>query len=276
MILKTILRRETRKLIGQVGLIILTGWIPSYCFADEILFKDKGVQVGTVVNEDEQTVTIRFPRDSIQSVVRIQKGAPLVQKSDAQLLEKVEQLQQRIERLEAKQAEPKESGPSPILVPRLEGKQEEGQGIGRSSPPPPQSASKGTIQEQLLQEELGRVQGLIQWQGKPLADGKVRIELEKYTGVSLASVKKMLSGNEKISSDKDEGISLTTPTDSQGRYSFEKVPPGTYRIYWWPDFKTGWIHRLREKPDFEVLSGKLTILNIPEKPATEKTPKRKP
>jgi hypothetical protein len=272
MILRTILRRETRQLIGQAGLIIMMGWFPSYCFADEILFKNKGVQVGTVLDEDEQTVTIRFPRNSIQSVVKGQKGAPLVQKSDAQLLEKVEQLQQRIERLERKQAEPKESGPSPILVPRPERKQEEGQGISRSSPPPPEPTSKGAIQEQLLQEELGRVQGLIQWQGKPLAEGKVKIELEKYTGVSLASVKKMFSGSEKGSSDTGQEISLTTQTDSQGRYSFEKVPPGTYRIYWWPDFKTGWVHRLREKPDFEVLSGKLTILNIPEKPSIVKKP----
>ena len=276
MILRVILCRKTKQLIGQVGLVIMMGWFPSYCLADEILFKDKGVQVGTVMDEDEQTVTIRFPRDSIQSVVKMQKGAPLVQKSDAQLLEKVEQLQQRIERLERNQAESKETGHSPVLLPRPERKQEERQEIGRSSPPPPEPASKGALQEQLLQEELGRVQGLIQWQGKPLADGKVRIELEKYTGVSLVSVKKMFSGSGKGSSDTGQGISLTTQTDSQGRYSYEKVPPGTYRIYWWPDFKTGWVHRLREKPDFEVLSGKLTILNIPEKPTMDKTPERKP
>ena len=262
--LRVILCRKTMQLIGQVGLVIMMGWFPSYCLADEILFKDKGVQRGTVTAEDEQTVTIRFPRDSIQSVVKMQKGTPLVQKSDPQLIEKFEQLQQRIERLERNQAESKETAHSPVLLPPPERKQEESQGIGRSSPPPPEPAPKGALQEQLLQEELGRVQGLIQWQGKPLADGRVRIELEKYTGVSLVSVKKMFSDGGKGSSDTSQGISLTTQTDSQGRYSYEKVPPGTYRIYWWPDFKTGWVHRLREKPDFEVLSGKLTILNIPE------------
>jgi protocatechuate 3,4-dioxygenase beta subunit len=86
----------------------------------------------------------------------------------------------------------------------------------------------------------------------------------------------MLSGNEKGSSESDQGISLSTQTDSQGRYNFDKVPPGSYRLYWWPDFKTGWIHRLREKPDFEVLSGKLTIQDIPEKPTVVKLPERKP
>ncbi|MBI4767807.1 MAG: hypothetical protein HY787_24960 [Deltaproteobacteria bacterium] len=276
MILRTILRRETRQLIGQLGLIIMMGWFLSNCFADEILFKGKGAQVGTVMDEDEQTVTVRFPRDSIQSVVREKKGEPLVQKPDAKLVEKVEHLQQRIENLERKQAESKETGLPLVPLPQSERKQEEGQRIGRSLPPPSEPAPKGAIQEQLLQEELGRVQGLIQWQGKPLADGKVRIELEKYTGVSLVSVKKMISGNEKGSSETGQGISLTTHTDSQGRYSFEKVPPGTYRLYWWPDFKTGWVHRFREKPDFEVLSGKLTIQNIPEKPTTVKTLERKP
>ncbi len=84
--LRVILCRKTMQLIGQVGLVIMMGWFPSYCLADEILFKDKGVQAGTVTDEDEQTVTIRFPRDSIQSVVKMQKGAPLVQKSDPQLI----------------------------------------------------------------------------------------------------------------------------------------------------------------------------------------------
>jgi hypothetical protein len=276
MMLRVILCRKTLQLIGQVGVVIMMGWFQSYCLADEILFKDKGVQVGTVMSEDEQTVTIRFPRDSIQSVVKTQKGTPLVQKSDVQLLEKVEQLQQRIERLERNQAESKETAHSPVLLPRPQLKQEERPEISRSSLPPPEPAPKGALQEQLLQEELGQVQGLIQWQGKPLAGGQVRIELEKYTGVSLVSVKKMFSASGKRTSDTGQGISLTTQTDSQGRYSYEKVPPGTYRIYWWPDFKTGWVHRLREKPDFEVLSGKLTILNIPETQPTVKTRERNP
>jgi DNA-binding transcriptional MerR regulator len=241
------------------------GWFPPYCFADEILFKDKGVQVGTVMDEDEQTVTIRFPKDSIQSVVRTQKGAPLAQKSDAKFLEKVEQLQQRIERLERKQAEPQETGHLPTPLSRPERKQEGDQGISRSFPPLPEPAPKETIHEQLLQEELGRVQGVIQWKGKPLADGKVRIVLEKYTGVSLASVKKMLSENGKEPSETDQEISLATKTDSEGRYAFKKVPPGSYRLFWWPDFQTGWVHRLREKPDFEVKRGQSIIQNIPEK-----------
>jgi hypothetical protein len=242
------------------------GWFPSYSFANEVLSKDKGVQASTVMNEDKQTVTDRFTTDSNRSVVRSQPGVLLAQKSDTQLiLEKLERLEQRIERLEKRQEEPKQSGISPRVPLLPEGKQEGTKEIGSASLPEP--SKKSTVHEQLLLEELGRVQGLILWQGKPLANGKVRIELEKYTGVSWASVKKMFSGNEKESYESDQGVSLSTQTDSKGLYAFEKVPPGTYRLYWWPDFKTGWVHRLREKPDFEVVSGKLTIQNIPERPS---------
>jgi hypothetical protein len=45
----------------------------------------------------------------------------------------------------------------------------------------------------------------------------------------------------------------------------KKVPPGQYRLYWMLDTETGWVHRMREKPDFEVIASKLTIQNIPEK-----------
>ncbi len=222
----TIIRKGAGRLMSLMGLVVLmTAWLsPTYCLGDEIGLKDKGAQ-----------------------------------KSDTQLiLEKLEQLEKRIERLEKKQAEPKQTGLSPIPLPRPEIMQEESKGTGSSSPTPPKSAKKGDLHEQLLQEELGSVQGVILWQGKPLVNGKVKIELENYTGVSLASVKKMLSRDDKESYETDQGISLNTQTDAKGRYVFEKVPPGTYRLYWWPDFKTGWVHRLREKPDFEVITGKLT------------------
>jgi hypothetical protein len=244
----TILRRETGQRIVQVGLFMMMGWFTSYSFADE-------------------AATNRFPpSDSNRSSIRTQPGVLLAQKSDTQLiLEKLEQLEQRIERLEKKQAEPKQTGLPPTLLPRSDKKQDESKGMGSSSPPPSGPALKAALHEQLLQEELGSVQGVILWQGKPLVKGMVRIELEKYTGVSLASVKKMLSSDEKESYETDQGISLNTQTDDKGRYAFEKVPPGTYRLYWRPDFKTGWVHRLREKPDFEVKTGRSTVQNIPEK-----------
>lgn len=109
---------------------------------------------------------------------------------------------------------------------------------------------------------MGRVQDIILCKKKTLVNGSVKIVLARYTGFSLATLKKMFSGNREKSSDQ---IILETKTNTQGQYVFEKVPPGQYRLYWMPDAEMGWVHRMREKPDFEVTSGKLTIQNIPEK-----------
>jgi hypothetical protein len=32
-----------------------------------------------------------------------------------------------------------------------------------------------------------------------------------------------------------------------------------------PDPQTGWVRRLRENPDFEIISGNVIVQNIPEK-----------
>jgi hypothetical protein len=54
-----------------------------------------------------------------------------------------------------------------------------------------------------------------------------------------------------------------TATDAAGKYRFERVPPGEYLFYWMPDPESGWIRRLRDKPDFEVVAGGVAVLNIP-------------
>ena len=158
--LRVILCRKTMQLIVQVGLFMMMGWFTSSCLADEILFKDKGIQAGTVIDDDKQAVTNRFPTDSSRSAVRTQQGVLLAQKSDTQLiLEKLEQLEQRIERLERKQAEPKQTGLPPTLLPRSDKKQEESKGIGSSSPPPPEPASKDGPPRTTLTGRIGASTG---------------------------------------------------------------------------------------------------------------------
>lgn len=242
---------DTQELFRNIAMVVLMVLLlcSSQGHADEILFKDQGVQIGTVLKIDEQTVTVRFPRDSITSIVRDQEGvssrdktrAPETVSAESQFQKKIERLQKRLERLEKGQDEDKKS---------------------RDAAAPDPSKNAAAI-EQLLQEEMGRVQGVILWKGKPLANRSVKIVLTKYTGFSPAAIKRMFSGNKEKSSGQE--IVLSTPTDSQGKYVFEQVPPGQYRLFWMPDTKTGWVHRMREKPDFEVISGKLTIQNIPEK-----------
>ncbi|MEE8423475.1 MAG: hypothetical protein V3S49_02955 [Thermodesulfobacteriota bacterium] len=249
MTLQMMSQTDTMRLVRGLCLIMLVcGLLLSPGYADEIIFKDdKGVQTGTVIGEDEKTVTIRFPRKSIKSIVSGQEEAATVEKNrylksvspiNAQFQERLERLQQRIELLERNYEEDKKAGVSPT---------------------PDPSKNVAAI-EQLLQEEMGRVEGIILWKKKPLVNGSVKIVLERYTGFSLASLKKMFSGNREKSSDQ---IILETKTNTQGQYVFEKVPPGQYRLYWMPDAETGWVHRMREKPDFEVISGKLTVQNIP-------------
>ncbi len=127
----------------------------------------------------------------------------------------------------------------------------------------PLSPSDEPVADRILREEMGNVEGTILWQGKPLVHTDVKIELTRYTGFSLGSLKKVFVRNREKSS--GQGMALLTRTDSEGRYFFEAVPPGEYLLYWRPDPETGWVHRMRERYDFEVVAGELTVQNIPEK-----------
>ncbi len=228
--------------------MLVSGLLLSPGYAEEIIFKDeKGVQTGIVIEEDEKTVTIRFPRKSIKSIVRGREEVTTFEKNrylksvspiDTQFQGRLEQLQKRIERVEKSLENDKKAGGSTILDTSL----------------------NKAFHEQLLKEEMGQVEGIILWKKKPLVNRSVKTVLEKYTGFSVASLRKMFSGDMEKSSDQ---IIFETKTDSRGRYIFEKVPPGLYSLYWIPDNETGWVHRIREKPDFEVIAGKLTIQNIP-------------
>ncbi|MEE9611034.1 MAG: hypothetical protein V3W19_07260, partial [Desulfatiglandales bacterium] len=242
--LEKMFNMATKQLMRGIGLTMLMVVLSSSpCYADEIIFKARGVQTGTVLEMDEKTVTIRFPRESIKSMVMSREGvsgisspektghlksAPL---TDPQLQEKIERVQERIERLEKKDEEYKKVGGSPT----------------------PHSPSKnGKAMEQLLRDEMGHVKGVILWKGKPMANGSVTIVLERYTGFSLASLKKLFSVDKEDPS--DPKITLTTHIDSQGQYIFKEAPPGKYRLYLKPNPEADWVRRLAEKPDFEVLA----------------------
>lgn len=121
------------------------------------------------------------------------------------------------------------------------------------------TSKKESLGEQLVQGEMGGVEGAIRWKGKPLVHGDVMVVLTRYTGISLASLKMTHSG----SGDKDRGIYFEATTDALGRYRFEKVPPGEYLFYWKPDAETGWVRRMNDRADVEVLPGKTMVLNIP-------------
>jgi hypothetical protein len=247
------------------------------CLADEILFQDqKGVQTGVVVGEDDQSVTIRFPRDAIKSITRSEKGpsTPLTGKviweeGKDYLILKIPRRSIRVVSQEtragtaAEEQEPSLSGLSRGNENAVQSEgPSEATGKNGSEQTSGSSKNKDTLQK-LLREETGSVEGVILWQGKPLQNREVKIVLERYIGFSLAALKEWFSADKNKSSQGE--IVLETRTDSHGRYIFHETPPGYYRLYWIPDEKTGWVHRLREKPDIEVTTGNLTVEDVPEK-----------
>jgi hypothetical protein len=262
---------------GFGALILLTCLFSYPCFADQILFEDQtGPQSGTVVNEDAQSVTIRFPRDSIKSITRSQEGNSSALPGKVIWEERDDYVILKIPR-HAIQTEPpgtpvqagsnKLGSPPTSAVPAKETPRPSEQGSTSAAQAAvtqaPESSKSGTVHEELLQEEMGRVEGVIAWHGKPLQNGKVKIVLESYTGFSIAAVKRMIAGGKGQAAEQE--VTFETETDSQGHYAFLHVPPGYYRLYWVPDPQTGWVRRLRENPDFEVTPGNLTIQDIPEK-----------
>lgn len=192
--------------------------------ADEIRFRTgTGVQTGTVLEENGGTVTIRFPREAIESVVR-EPGIREVGTGREQapgLEDRVRVLEKKLESLPAAAA---------------------------MSPP---------------LEESGGVEGVIRWKDRPLSRGRVMIVPVKLAGRPPAAGEKSHPGVAGAPRQIRKDVSHETETDAAGGYRFERIPVGEYLLYWMPDGETGWVRRLRDTADLEVVRGAVTVLNIP-------------
>lgn len=233
-------------------LLILMSPEPS-ALADTIVFQDpQAQQNGTVVGEDDTSVTVRFSKSVIQSIQRRPGNSPVIDGGKV-ILEKRDGF--HILKI-----------PDHLFQTGSTAAGQDNNGLRQDASPSPSLApgnQASTIQDQLIEEEMSPLQGTIIWQGRPLR-GNVKIVMTKYTGFSFASLQKVYSSGPTPRSQGDD-IVFTTRTDDRGHYAFEKVPPGFYRLYWQPAGETDWIHRLREKPDFEVVAGRMNIQNIPAK-----------
>lgn len=255
--------------------ILLAGCPVSTCWADEIRFMNqKATQTGTVVREDQETVTIRFPRATIKSIRKEEARSSGTAQGKVVWEEGEEYIILKIPRREI------EVVPARSL-PIEEGKEKTTAGSlpQRTGTEPPSKslrtvheaptgearapAKRETVSRQLMEEEMGSVEGTITWQGKPIKGGRVKIVMETYAGSSPAALKEMfLSGKDRSS---EKVIDLETETDETGHYAFPDVPPGQYRLYWMVPPQEGWVHRLQEKPDFEVTPGKVSVCDVPKK-----------
>jgi hypothetical protein len=89
-------------------------------------------------------------------------------------------------------------------------------------------------------ENFGNVKGRMLHKGKPLPGCQVKIVmLEKWGLLKTAK----------------EGIRFETVTDENGRYHFEKVPPGGYKLFWKPPAESSWIRKMKMEPDIYIEVG---------------------
>lgn len=260
--------------------VFIAGLFWSACQADEIVFKDhKARQDGVVLEENEEGITILFPKEAIKSISRNNKeriarpspGKVIVEDSDEYITVKVPRQKLQTTPAPARVAsqpqvrEPLPGGSDTQIIEKVERLEKKLEGIEKASVAASSAPSnKGLSHETLLRDEMGSVEGAILWKQIPLKGAPVKLVMERYTGFSVAAVKQMFSSSKENSPEKDQVV-IESQTDDQGRYTFAQVPPGTYDLYWMPDIQSGWIHRLRDKPDVEVAPGKLAVLNIPEK-----------
>ncbi len=103
----------------------------------------------------------------------------------------------------------------------------------------------------------------IQWQAVPIGSAQGQI-LHKDQGlagckVKLIRIMKPQSVVEMFNTIK-EGAEFTTVTDEQGKYVFEKLPVGAYKLKWQLPDDTGWIRRLKDKPDAVIAEGQTAVL----------------
>ncbi|ODS32197.1 MAG: hypothetical protein SCARUB_02676 [Candidatus Scalindua rubra] len=103
-------------------------------------------------------------------------------------------------------------------------------------------------------ENYGKVRGRMLYKGKPLPRCQVKIMMLEKWGIF---------GTPK------EGIRFETVTDENGRYIFEKVPPGGYKFYWKKPTESYWIRRMKMEPDIFIEAGE--TYHLPDRETNVKT-----
>ncbi len=96
----------------------------------------------------------------------------------------------------------------------------------------------------------GGAEGRILRNGQGLADCKIKL-------IRLVRPQGMIEMFNTIK----EGAEFSAVTDEQGKYVIDKLPAGAYKLKWQLPNDTGWIRRLRDKPDAFIEEGQVTVLD---------------
>ncbi len=91
-------------------------------------------------------------------------------------------------------------------------------------------------------ENYGRVAGRMLFKGKPLPGSQVKIIMLEKWGIFGIPKK---------------GLEFEAITDENGRYLFDKVSPGGYKIYWKKPGESSWIRRMQMGPHIYLEAGGL-------------------
>ena len=107
------------------------------------------------------------------------------------------------------------------------------------------STEKKNEERLVIEQNTGRVEGKIIHGGNPLSGCKVKIVLMAKKGMPFFS---------RYSS--KDALEFDTETDREGRYVFQEIPAGNYKIYWKPPLSDSWIRRMKVEPDVFIQAGK--------------------
>ncbi len=95
----------------------------------------------------------------------------------------------------------------------------------------------------ILLENTGKITGKILRHGKPYPNCEIMIvAIEEQRVLFQKKIKR--------------GEQLVTVTDEYGKYYYDHVNPGTYKLFWKPHYEKSWIRRLDMKPDIFVTPGR--------------------
>lgn len=99
----------------------------------------------------------------------------------------------------------------------------------------------------------GRAEGHILQNGQGLQGCKVKLVriLKRHSVFALVSVAR-------------DPVEFATVTDDQGKYVFDEIPTGAYKLRWQLPLDTGWIRRLKDRPDAVIAPGQTAVITAVE------------